>query len=144
MNGLNYLNFLQNELPALIENSNLSEEVRHRIIFMHDGAPAHYTRFVRDHLNAVYGDDWIGRGGPITWPPRSPDLNPCDFFLWGYIKNIVYRGADTHNEEEIRARIDAAFASIDPVMISRTTRNILRRAQACVDVNGQHFEQNLH
>ena len=24
------------------------------------------------------------------WPPRSPDLNPCDFFLWGYLKSKVY------------------------------------------------------
>jgi hypothetical protein len=22
-----------------------------------------------------------------AWPPRSPDLNPCDFYLWGYLKN---------------------------------------------------------
>ena len=23
-------------------------------------------------------------------PPRSPDENPCDFFLWGYVKDQVY------------------------------------------------------
>jgi hypothetical protein len=23
----------------------------------------------------------IGRGGPIAWPPRSPDLTPLDSFL---------------------------------------------------------------
>ncbi|PNF41627.1 hypothetical protein B7P43_G07619, partial [Cryptotermes secundus] len=38
---------------------------------------------------------WIGRVGEVdvalfTWPPRSPDLTPCDFFLWGYIKDRVY------------------------------------------------------
>ena len=33
-----------------------------------------------------FPDGWIGRGGPIPWPPRSP----LEFFLWGYIKNIVY------------------------------------------------------
>jgi hypothetical protein len=32
---------------------------------------------------------WIGRGGPNFWPPRSPDLIQMDFFLWGYVKNIV-------------------------------------------------------
>ena len=26
----------------------------------------------------------------IDWPARSPDLNPCDFFLWGYLKSKVY------------------------------------------------------
>ena len=24
------------------------------------------------------------------WPPQSPDLNPCDFYLWGYLKSVVY------------------------------------------------------
>jgi len=33
---------------------------------------------------------WIGRGGPIPWPPRSPDLNSLDFFFWGYLKETVY------------------------------------------------------
>jgi hypothetical protein len=33
----------------------------------------------------------IGRDGPIPWSPRSPDITPLDFFLWGYIKDIVYK-----------------------------------------------------
>jgi len=24
------------------------------------------------------------------WPPRLPDLNPCDFYLGGYLKSKVY------------------------------------------------------
>jgi hypothetical protein len=26
----------------------------------------------------------------IEWSARSPNLNACDFFLWGYIKCKVY------------------------------------------------------
>ena len=36
-------------------------------------------------------DRWIGRGGTINWPPRSPDLTPLDFCLWGLMKSEVYR-----------------------------------------------------
>ncbi len=25
-----------------------------------------------------------------NWPPYSPDLKPCDYFLWDYLKNRVY------------------------------------------------------
>jgi len=25
-----------------------------------------------------------------SWPPRSPDMTPCDFFLWGYVKECAY------------------------------------------------------
>ena len=26
------------------------------------------------------------------WPPRSPDLTPCDVCQWGYLKSKVYQG----------------------------------------------------
>lgn len=26
---------------------------------------------------------------PTEWPPRSLDLTPADFFLWGYLKSVV-------------------------------------------------------
>ena len=32
----------------------------------------------------------IALGRDIEWPPRSPDLTPCDYFLWGHLKNKVY------------------------------------------------------
>jgi hypothetical protein len=28
---------------------------------------------------------------PVEWPPRSPALTPCDYFLWGYFKDKVSR-----------------------------------------------------
>ena len=59
---------------------------------MQDGAPPHFSCFVTDVLNERLPDAWIGRGGPIPWPPRSPDLSSLDFFLWGYIKNAVCAG----------------------------------------------------
>ena len=40
--------------------------------------------------------EWIGRGGPIPWPPKSPDLNPLDFCVWGYAKGLVYNTAHCH------------------------------------------------
>ena len=26
----------------------------------------------------------------LAWPPRSPYVTPCDFFLWSYVKDQVY------------------------------------------------------
>ncbi|KAJ4428267.1 hypothetical protein ANN_24284 [Periplaneta americana] len=42
----------------------------------------HFSLDVRRHLNATFPGRWIGRDG-TAWPPRSPDLNPLDFYLWG-------------------------------------------------------------
>ena len=62
---------------------NLEQEIVSRVIFMQDGASPHFSCFVADVLNEVFPDAWIGRGGPIPWPPRSPDLSPFDFFPVG-------------------------------------------------------------
>ena len=45
-----------------------------------DGALPHCAGAVHDD-NRYFGKKWIGLGGPITWPPRSPDLTPFDFHL---------------------------------------------------------------
>lgn len=83
LRGPDYLNFLQNDLPNLLENVPLA--IRAHMWFQHDGAPAHSTRVVRQFLDATFPERWIGRGGTIQWPPRSPDLNPLDFFLMGVL-----------------------------------------------------------
>jgi hypothetical protein len=42
------------------------------------------------YLNRKLPCQWKGRGGPIAWPPGSPDLNRLDFYLWGHLKSLVY------------------------------------------------------
>jgi hypothetical protein len=61
-----------------------------RILFQQDGAPPHFVNIVRDFLDVTFPNQWIGRRGLVEWPPRSPDLTPLDFFLWGDLKSVVY------------------------------------------------------
>ncbi|KAJ8948184.1 hypothetical protein NQ318_010457 [Aromia moschata] len=77
LNGQLYLEFLQNDFPDFIED--LPLETRRNMYFIHDGSPTHYSVGVREHLNNIYPNRCIGRGGHIAWPPRSPDLTPLDF-----------------------------------------------------------------
>ncbi|GBN88525.1 hypothetical protein AVEN_69918-1 [Araneus ventricosus] len=44
------------------------------------------------------------RGGPVAWPPRSPNLNPLDFFFWGHMKSLVYE-TRVDSAEDLVARI---------------------------------------
>ena len=74
-------------MPQLNEDSN-------DYIFQQDGSPAHY-KDVRGYLNRSLPQRWIGRTGQeddalMRWPPRSPDLKPCDFFFWGFVKDTVF------------------------------------------------------
>ncbi|GFT10473.1 transposable element Tcb1 transposase [Trichonephila clavipes] len=43
-----------------------------------------------DLLKDTFGDRLISRFAPVNWPPRSCDLTPLDYFLWGYVKSLVY------------------------------------------------------
>jgi hypothetical protein len=56
--------------------------------YMHDGAPAHFIRAVRDVLNNTYHDRWIGRAGPTAWPPLPPYLISLDFHMWGNLNTL--------------------------------------------------------
>ena len=67
------------------------EKYQPQVIFQQDGAPSHWGLEVREFFNETFPDRWIGRDGPILWPPRSPDITPWDFFMSGYVKDIVYR-----------------------------------------------------
>ena len=74
-------------MPLLNKDSN-------DCIFQQDDSPAQY-KDVRGYLNRNLPQRWIGRTGTeddalMRWPPRSPDLTPCDFFFWVFVKDTVF------------------------------------------------------
>lgn len=142
LNGRTYRYFLEHVLPELLEDVSLN--VRQRMYFQHDGAPAHFSIAVRNHLRATFGNRWIGRGGPVAWPPRSPDLTCLDFFLWGHMKQLVYETV-VETEEDLVARITVAADAIAdmPGIFERTRQSMVRRCTACIQANGRAFEQFL-
>lgn len=138
LNWQAYLHFCQTELPLLLEDVPLA--IRGRMWFQNDGCPAHYAHQVRAYLNQTYPQRWIGRLGPILWPPRSPDLNPLDFFYWGCIKEKVY-ARPISNIDELRQRITDAAQELNLARNARwIKRSFLKRCRACVRVGGGHFE----
>lgn len=84
----NYLQFLQEEFPTLLEHVLL--QLRLNMWLQHDGAPPK-ARTVTDYLKNTFGTKWIGINRPIKWTPKYPDLTPLDYFLWGTLKHQIYR-----------------------------------------------------
>lgn len=132
-----YLHLLREEIPILLEDVDLY--TRMRMYFQQDGAPPHFAIDVRNYLNEMYPQRWIGRGGPIRWPARSPDLTAPDFYLWGFLKNAVYRERPTTKADMIE-RIRIACNSITRDTLLRTVTHFQRRIQLCQQVNGETFE----
>ncbi|GBM94792.1 hypothetical protein AVEN_69347-1 [Araneus ventricosus] len=75
-NGARYESLLLNQLiPALQQRGCVDST-----IFMQDCAPPHIATPVKQLLNFHFGNDRIiSRDFPTACPPRSSDLNPCDF-----------------------------------------------------------------
>ena len=95
-------------------------------------------------LNESFPNCWLGRGGPVAWPPRSPDLTPLDYYLWGHMKTLVY---ETKVESRAALR-DRSFAAAEhirnhPDNIASATQSLLMRAENCIATGGGHFEQLL-
>jgi hypothetical protein len=75
-------------LPELLASHSTGME---HIWFQQDGAPAHYATETKHFLSEIFQGRIVSRGFLHEWPPRSPDLTPCDFYLWGVIKDIAFR-----------------------------------------------------
>ncbi|GFV57045.1 uncharacterized protein TNCV_2931681 [Trichonephila clavipes] len=86
--------------------------------FQQDGAECHTARATIDLLKDTFGDRLISRFRSVNWPPRSCDLTPLDYFLWGYVKLLVYADKPQtldHLEDNIRRVI----ADIRPQMLGK-------------------------
>lgn len=141
LNSPTYLVFLRNILPELLENVPLAD--LQNMWLQHDGAPAHFGQIVRDFLNQNYNQQWIGRGGPVSWPPRSPDLTPLDFYVWGRMKELVY-STPVENELDLIGRIVEAAAVIQEKNEFEAVRqSMTSRFTMCNRLGGGHIEHRL-
>ena len=74
-------------------------------------------------------------------PPRSPDLTPLDFFLWGHLQSIVYEEGPPATLRDLRDRITRAFGQVRRTrMVRNAVATMRRRAATCIRLRGQQVE----
>ena len=105
----------------------------------HDGAPRHYALCSRQVMNEIFDEKWVGRGGPVPWPPRSLDLTSPDYFLWGFVKERVMAVAPT-TPDDMKERIRRACTEITPKMLAEVRRSFQQRINKCLQVEDHHLE----
>jgi hypothetical protein len=74
----------------------------------------------------------------VQWPPRSPDLTPLDFCLWGWMKSEVYK-EKVNIRDELVAHIMNSAALLKQEHqddLRRATCAIVKTAENCIEVNG--------
>ena len=75
-----------------------------------------------------------------NWPPRSPDATPCDFFLWGYVKDEVYVPPLPASVPELNVRIRTAIETITADMLQTVWNELDYRVDVCRITKGAHVE----
>ncbi|GFT51044.1 uncharacterized protein TNCV_4490251 [Trichonephila clavipes] len=117
VNGDRYRAIITNFFIPELNNHDVQE-----LWFQQDGATCHTARATIDLLKDTFGDRLISRFGPVNWPPRTCDLTRLDYFLWGYVKSLVYADKPQtldHLEDNIRRVI----ADIWPQMLEKVIEN---------------------
>ncbi|GFX77026.1 DUF4817 domain-containing protein [Trichonephila clavipes] len=117
VNGDRYRAMIINFFIPELNNHDVQE-----LWLQQDGATCHTAPATIDLLKDTFGDRLISRFGPVNWPPRSCDLTPLDYFLWGYVKSLVYADKPQtldHLEDNIRRVI----ADIRPQMLEKVIEN---------------------
>jgi len=104
--------------------------------FQQDGATPHTADTVQNWLREKFSKKFVDKK---MWPPRSPDLNPCDYFLWGYLKSVVYNPLPK-TLDDLKANITREIKKISKETLKNTFLNFEKRCQFILTAEGGHIE----
>ena len=76
---------------------------------------------------------------PDLWTPNSPDLNPVDYRIWGWMQERVYK-TPVHDTNELKQRLIRTWASIPQSVVKEAIEQWRIRLHACGQARGRRFE----
>jgi len=137
LNGEKYLELLQTDMSDQLETVDVGTE----LWFMQDGCPAHNYHPATTYLRNCFPGKVIGtHEQPLSWPARSPDLNPLDFFLWGHISSSIYKTAPFPDVATLQNAIEECCGKITSQQLQNVQTEFYHRLGYCVLAEGGIFE----
>ena len=134
VNQHNYLEMIQTFFwPKLLRTSNYQ-----KYYFQQDGATPHTANSVQEWLKSKFSDKFLHKK---MWPPRSPDLNPCDYYLWGHLKSMVYNPIPK-TLDDLKVNIEREVKKISKNILKSTIENFEKRCKLVISAEGGHIEKN--
>ena len=99
---------------------------------LHDNASAHTALVLRNYF---------GKNSThiVPQPPYSPDLAPCDFWLFSKLKRPL-RGHRLDTIEEIQAESNKALKAIPEIEFNKCFDDWKKRWHKCIISGGDYFE----
>ncbi len=109
-------------------------ELKNRWILHHDNVRPHTARVVTEWLEQQNIET-------VPHPPYSPDLAPCDFWLFPTLKKAL-RGRRFNSDEEVKQAVYSAFQKLPPTEFHKTIKvKWEERLEKCIVSRGQYFEK---
>jgi hypothetical protein len=132
VNQHNYLEMLKNFFwPKVLRTADYK-----KYHFQQDGATPHTATEVQRWLGERFGKKFIDKN---SWPPRSPDLNPCDFYLWGHLKQVAYNPLPK-TLDDLKANLEREINKITTDILKDTFLNFQKRCELVISAGGGHIE----
>ena len=98
------------------------------MLFHHDNAPSHQASTTQETI-----DRWSIE--VLGHPPYSPDLAPCDFFLFPTLKRLC-------EADNLQRVVQSTIASIGPSAYKNCFNSWVKRCRNCISFKGEYFEKD--
>jgi hypothetical protein len=137
VNGERYRAMITNFLWPELDGMDVDD-----LWFQQDGATCHTAHATMALLSEKFPGRIISRNSEVNWPPRSCDLTPLDFFLWGFLKSKVYANKPT-TIQQLKDAITHHIGLIEEQMCRSVIDNLDKRLEVCRRSQGQHLADIL-
>jgi len=125
-------------LPKFMDNCH--HLLGQHFIFPQDGAPAYAAKPTQQWL-AAYCPDFFDKD---AWPPNSPDLNPLDYHVCGWMLDKFNRlNPQPKNIPELKTALLMIWDELPQEGVRKSIISFRKRVGACINAKGVHFEYKL-
>ena len=99
---------------------------------LHDNAPAHTSAIVTAFLKKE-------KVTVLPHPPYSPDLAPCDFFLFPKLKAFL-AGRKYQSQQALGSAIHQYLITVPKSAYRDAFKKWIHRLKLCISSHGEYFE----
>ena len=132
VNSAEYLNIVKNIYEPNIHHY---YGIRPDCVFQQDGASSHTANAVQEYCKRKFQKFWAEG----EWPPNSPDLNPLDYFCWGYLQQEVTKRKPTCLDS-LKLAIMQSVGDMPADMAQRAIEGFGKRVRMCIRSEGGTFK----
>jgi len=131
--------YLRQRLEEMAEEHDLRD-----VWFQQDGATEHTTRISLAVLQQMFPGRLVSLRGDIGWLARSPDLSTCDFFLWGYLKNKVFKHCPPPYHRRSKRKNFTGIEAIPIETCRKSYVNFRECLEQCIDADDRHLQDIIY